>query len=266
MKRFLLTLLLAIMAFTAIRAREYQVWGPQGGLSFKITLPEGFNPDTDSCTMVILMHGIFSSKDYNPMPALAKGLACAGIASIRFDFDGHGKSEGRLQDMTIEKEISDAMAIWEYVQGLPYVSDTGFLGHSQGGVIASMTAGRLAQQGRDIPKGLVLIAPGSVMRKIIPLGFKYGSGKGWKYVWHPEDPKDYYHFETLECLYKHVFSKYGILDRFGPMFCRSDIINYGNLHNIDFIRTQTLCQGGDCCDFRFVRHRKGEVWERTKSI
>ena len=51
-----------------------------------------------------------------------------------------------------------------------------------------------------------------------------------------------------------------------PMFCHSDIINYGNLHNIDFIRTQTLCQGGDCCDFRFVRHKKGEVWERTKSI
>lgn len=42
--------------------------------------------------------------------------------------------------------------------------------------------------------------------------------------------------------------------------------NYGNLHNIDFIRTRTLCQGGDCCDFRFVRHKKGEVWERTNSI
>ena len=54
------------------------------------------------------MHGIFSSKDFNPMPSLAKALAKAGIASIRFDFDGHGKSEGRMQDMTIEKEIADA--------------------------------------------------------------------------------------------------------------------------------------------------------------
>lgn len=26
----------------------------------------------------------------------------------------------------------------------------------------------------------------------------------WKYVWHPEDPEEIYHFETLECLYKHV--------------------------------------------------------------
>ena len=105
-----------------------------------------------------------------------------------------------------------------------------------------------------------------LMRKVIPLGFKYGSGKGWKYVWHPEDPKEYYHFETLECLYRYEFGKYGVLERFGPMFCRSDIINYGSLHNIDFKRTQTLCQGGQMCDFCFVRHRKGEVWERTKSI
>ena len=48
--------------------------------------------------------------------------------------------------------------------------------------------------------------------------------------------------------------------------CPSDIINYGNLHNIDFIRTQTLCQGSEKCDFCFVRHRKGEAWERSKSI
>lgn len=104
------------------------------------------------------------------------------------------------------------------------------------------------------------------MRRIIPLGFKYGSGKGWMYVWHPEDPKEYYHFETLECLYQIEFGKRNLLERFGKMFCYSDIINYGNLHNIDFRRTQTICQGGQMCDFCFVRHRKGEVWERSKSI
>ena len=106
----------------------------------------------------------------------------------------------------------------------------------------------------------------SAMRKIIPLGFKYGSGKGGRYLWHPEDPKEYYHFETIECLYKYEFSKRGLLKRFGYMFCYSDIINYGNLHNIDFIRTQTLCHGDDKCDFRFVHHHKNEVWERSKSI
>lgn len=50
------------------------------------------------------------------------------------------------------------------------------------------------------------------------------------------------------------------------MFCHSDIINYGNLPYTDFIRTQTLCQGGELCDFHFIRHEKDEIWERTKSI
>lgn len=165
MKQKILILLMSFAAFVSIEARDYAVRGPQGGISFKISVPEGFNPETGKCPMVILMHGIFSSKDYNPMPAIAKGLAKAGIASIRFDFNGHGKSEGRMQDMTVEKEILDALAIWEYVRTLPYVTGVGLLGHSQGGVIASMTAGRLSAGGREVPEGVVLIAPGSVIKE-----------------------------------------------------------------------------------------------------
>jgi alpha-beta hydrolase superfamily lysophospholipase len=116
------------------------------------------------------MHGIFSSKDYNPMPAIARGLAKAGIASIRFDFNGHGKSEGKLQEMTVEKEIADAMAVYQYVKALPYVSKIGFLGHSQGGVIASMTAGRLAAQGLEEPARMVLLAPGAVIKEACQAG------------------------------------------------------------------------------------------------
>ena len=185
MKRTILTILLTLVAFLSLGAGEYQVQGPQGGISFKVALPDGFDPEKDRCPMVILMHGIFSSKDYNPMPALAKGLAKAGIASIRFDFDGHGKSEGRMEDMTIEKEIADAMAIWEYAKGLPYVSGIGFLGHSQGGVVASMTAGRLARQGSEVPMGLVLIAPGAVIKEACQ------GGEFFNARFDPKDPPEY---------------------------------------------------------------------------
>ena len=185
MKRAFLTLILAFVTLFALGARDYQVRGPQGGLSFKVSLPDGFNPETDRCPMVILMHGIFSSKDYNPMPALAKGLAQSGIASIRFDFDGHGKSEGRMQDMTIEREIADAMAIWEYVKSLPYVSEIGILGHSQGGVVASMTAGRMAGQGKDVPGGMALLAPGAVIKEACQ------GGRFFNARFDPKDPPEF---------------------------------------------------------------------------
>lgn len=185
MKKYILSIILMVSTAFVMEAREYQVRGPQGGLAMKIALPDGFDPDKDRCPMVILMHGIFASKDFIPMPSLAKGLAASGIASIRFDFDGHGKSEGRMQDMTIEREIADAMAILEYVKGLSYVSEVGFLGHSQGGVVASMTAGRLAGKGSDVPKGMVLIAPGAVIKDACQ------GGKFFNVRFEPKDPPEY---------------------------------------------------------------------------
>ncbi len=185
MKRTLLPLLFSLVFLFPLQAKDDMIPGPQGGLACRICLPEGFNPETGRCPMVILMHGIFSSKDYNPMPAIAKGLAKAGIASIRFDFNGHGKSEGRMQDMTVEKEIADATAVYEYARGLPFVSGIGFLGHSQGGVVASMTAGRLAARGLDIPLGMVLIAPGAVIKDACR------SGKFFNARFNPEDPPEF---------------------------------------------------------------------------
>ena len=96
MKRILTFLIFLTLAFPVF-SKEHKVHGPQGGLAMELTLPDDFNEDTDKCPMVILMHGIFSSKNIVPIPALA---------------------------------------MWD-----PYVSKIGLLGHSQGGVVASMTAG-----------------------------------------------------------------------------------------------------------------------------
>ncbi len=176
---------IGLLLLSGCRTPEYTVRGPEGGVAFEVTLPDGFDTTKDSCPMVILMHGIFSSKDYGPMPQLAKGLAKAGIASIRFDFDGHGRSEGRKQDMTIEKELADAHAVWNYVQGLSYVSKVGLLGHSQGGVVASMTAGQLASTGTATPAGLVLVAPGSVIKEACQ------GGKFFNARFDPKNPPEY---------------------------------------------------------------------------
>ena len=195
--------------------REFKVYGPQGGIAMDVTLPDGIDPEAWTIgamegtgakegtgamegtgakegtgttgrkrPMVILMHGIFSSGNIVPMPALARELAKAGIASIRFDFGGHWRSEGEMQHMTIGNEIADALAMWEYAKSLPYVSEIGLLGHSQGGVVASMTAGILAERGEK-PAGLVLIAPGSVIQDACRNGRFFGA------EFDPADPPEY---------------------------------------------------------------------------
>jgi hypothetical protein len=68
MKRLVILTVILLLGLLPAQAREYAVSGPEGGLAMKIALPDGFNPETDKCPMVLLMHGIFSSKDYNPMP------------------------------------------------------------------------------------------------------------------------------------------------------------------------------------------------------
>lgn len=106
-----------------------------------------------------------------------------------------------------------------------------------------------------------------LMKKIVPFGFKKGSGTGWKYTWHPDDRKNEFHFECNACIYEKILKPRGLL-KLGAMCCHADIINYGSLPYTDFIRTQTLCQGGKLCDFRFVRHGTdaGDGWQRTESI
>lgn len=182
MKNFLTILLILIT--TAAGARDFKVHGPQGGIAMDITLPKGLDPETEKCPMVILMHGIFSSGNIVPIPALARELADNGIASIRFDFGGHWRSEGEMQQMTIGKEIEDALAMWEYARSLPYVREIGLLGHSQGGVVASMTAGILESRGEK-PAGLVLIAPGSVVQDACRNGRFFGA------EFNPADPPEF---------------------------------------------------------------------------
>ena len=106
-----------------------------------------------------------------------------------------------------------------------------------------------------------------LMKKIVPFGFRKGSGVGWRYTWHEDDPKDEFHFECNECIYAQILGRRGLM-KLGAMCCHADVINYGALPYTDFIRTQTLCQGGAVCNFRFVRHTTdaGDGWERSKSI
>ena len=145
------------------RRRAFAFSGPHGGISSKLVLPEGFDVDKDKCPAVVLMHGFCAKKERPPLPVIAKALAKEGIASLLFDFDAHGASEGNFIDMTISSEIADAKAAADYLNSLAFVDKVAFLGHSQGGVVAGMLAGQLENSPLR-PACLVQLAPAAVLK------------------------------------------------------------------------------------------------------
>lgn len=126
------------------RSEKLKIKGPYGMLSAVLGKPE--LAAGGKCPVVILMHGFMSNKNLEPLKSISRVLEESGIATLRFDFDGHGRSDGRFSDMTVLKEIEDAKAVYEYVAGLGFAGKIALLGHSQGGVVAGMLAGQLGAE------------------------------------------------------------------------------------------------------------------------
>ena len=156
------TMLLASISAKA-ETQTLTIDGSKGKLAAIIQKPA--IAATQKVPMVIMMHGFSGNKGGNPQrpsmfDKIADKLEAQGIATIRFDFYGHGESEGEFWRHTVPIEIEDALKVYEYVRDLRYVSTVSVLGHSQGGVVASMVAGKL---GAEI-KSAVLMAPAAVLR------------------------------------------------------------------------------------------------------
>lgn len=142
------------------KTEKLTIQGSVGKLSVVVQTPEGL-ADGQKCPVVIMMHGFMGNKDGMMEKIAGDMLAQQGIATVKFDFNGHGESEGDFTNMTVPNEIEDAKLVYEYVKSLPFAGDVALTGHSQGGVVASMTAGDLGAEG---VKCVVLLAPAAVLR------------------------------------------------------------------------------------------------------
>lgn len=125
---------------------------PSGKISVVVQRPSQVS---GKCPVVILMHGLMASKNLEPLKSMAKALPQQGIASLSFDFNGHGRSYGKMSEMTVLNEIDDARVVYDYVCAQEWAGSIAFAGHSQGGVVSAMLAGELG------PKlsALVLLSP-----------------------------------------------------------------------------------------------------------
>ena len=142
------------------KTEKVTIQGSVGKLAAVVQTPDGL-AEGQKCPVVIMMHGFMGNKDGMLEKLTADKLAQNGIATVKFDFNGHGESEGEFSGMTVPNEIEDAKLVYEYVKSLPFAGDIALTGHSQGGVVASMTAGDL---GADGVRCVVLLAPAAVLR------------------------------------------------------------------------------------------------------
>lgn len=163
------------------KTEKITIQGSVGNLSAVLQTPDGI-AEGEKCPLVILMHGFMGNKDGMLEKLTADKLAQNRIASIKFDFNGHGESEGPFSGMTVPNEIEDAKLVYEYVKSLQFAGPVAMTGHSQGGVVASMTAGDL---GADNIKCVVLLAPAAVLRDDAIRGNTMGAR------YNPLDPPEY---------------------------------------------------------------------------
>lgn len=88
--------------------------------------------------------------------ALDAWAAGQGRACVRFDYSGHGESEGKFVDGTIGRWLEDSLAVFaQFCRGPQVV-----IGSSMGGWIALLLAREIGKRtGNASLAGLVLIAP-----------------------------------------------------------------------------------------------------------
>nr|3QM1_A Chain A, Cinnamoyl esterase [Lactobacillus johnsonii] len=127
------------------------------GLQLVGTREEPFGEIYD---MAIIFHGFTANRNTSLLREIANSLRDENIASVRFDFNGHGDSDGKFENMTVLNEIEDANAILNYVKTDPHVRNIYLVGHAQGGVVASMLAGLYP----DLIKKVVLLAPAATLK------------------------------------------------------------------------------------------------------
>lgn len=161
MNKIMATIALSLAVSLSANAQTKEILslnGSEGKLYAELQKPK---VKSGKIPLVIICHGFTANCNRPLLTDIADDLQEQGIASLRFDFNGHGKSEGEFQNMTVLNEIEDLKDVISWAQTQNWVENISLLGHSQGGVVVSMTAGEL---GDGVIKNVVLMAPAAVLR------------------------------------------------------------------------------------------------------
>lgn len=122
-----------------------------------LDIRNSYNQRIDACflqpenadTLVVFFHGLGRDKDYPLIERLSNKATENNIASVRFDFTGHGKSDGDFYHSLVSQFIDDSLSVIDYS-----IKEFGYkrillIGVSLGGMVA-MNVGAQLQERHDI--------------------------------------------------------------------------------------------------------------------
>jgi len=120
-------------------------------LHSKLDRPEG----KDKCPLCILIHGFTGHMEEPHIIAAQKAMNDCGIAVLRVEMYGHGKSDGEFKNHTLYKWVTNALTVVEYAKSLDFVTELYLSGHSQGGLLTILIGGMCP----DYFKAIIPLSP-----------------------------------------------------------------------------------------------------------
>ena len=126
-------------------------------LSGTLTIPEGEGPFT-AVVLVSTWGPQNRDAEINGFPIfkeMADYLTRRGLAVLRYDERGIGRSSGSFDKSVFHDFAGDTRHAADYLRGRPDISAVGFLGHGEGG----MTAVKAAEQQEDTAFLILLSSP-----------------------------------------------------------------------------------------------------------
>lgn len=107
-------------------------------LSARLDLPDGRDP----VAYAVFAHCFSCTKNLNMVRHISRALTAEGIAVLRFDFTGHGESEGTMERAGLASNVSDLQAVAAYLAA-NFESPKLLVGHSLGGAAAIAVANQI---------------------------------------------------------------------------------------------------------------------------
>ncbi len=135
----------------------------------------------EKCPLCLIFHGFTGHIEEDHIVGVAKAMNQIGVATLRVDLYGHGKSEGEFENHNLYKWLNNILRVVDYAKKLDFVTDLYICGHSQGGLAVILAAA----MERDVFKALLPLSPALV----IPKGAREGNLLGQPFD--PENIPDY---------------------------------------------------------------------------